>query len=163
MKLEWCETCIWLYLFEDLLLAAFAEWAWHESHAQVHCQNKSRCHSDKLYKTYLNVHEEYCCQNSDLWKSEFFKSIKVRVLQRIENKHENYSSALSLISQTRIWVYENFYRQFSETLNLSRVQVTYDFQRFINLNHIQSQEILHELHVILLVSSMMLKLNLLNI
>ncbi len=115
------------------------------------------------------------------------KSMKVRVLQKIKNKHENYSSTLSSSSQMRIWVYENWsikstrnstadsqkhwvyenlYRWFSETLSLQefkshtnlnissmiRVQVTYNLQ-----------EILHELHVILLISLMMLKFSLLNI
>ncbi len=59
MRLEWCETNIWLYLSEDLLLAAVTEWAWHESYVQVYCRNRSRCHSDKLYRTYSNVRKEY--------------------------------------------------------------------------------------------------------
>ncbi len=64
-KLKWHETHIWLYLSEDLLLAASAEWAWHEFYVQVHCSSKSRCHSDKWYRTYLNVHEEYCWCTSE--------------------------------------------------------------------------------------------------
>ncbi len=71
MKLKWCETHIWLYSFENLLLAAFAKWAWHESCAQVHCSNKSRCHSDKLYRTYLNVHEEYCWCTSEMRQTHY--------------------------------------------------------------------------------------------
>ena len=53
-------------MFEDLLLAAFAKWAWHESCVQVHCSSKSRCHSNKQYKTYLNVYEEYCWCTSEM-------------------------------------------------------------------------------------------------
>ena len=116
-----------------------------------------------------------------------FRSMRIKVLQRIKNKHENYSSTLSLSSQMRIWIYENWstesirnftvdsqrlwvyenlYHWFSETLKLQefkshtnldissiiRIQVTYDLQ-----------EILHELHVILLISSTMLELSLLSI
>jgi len=115
------------------------------------------------------------------------KSMRIRVLQRIKNKHENYSSTLSLSSQMKIWVYENwdtkstrnftvdsqkhwiyenFYHWFSKTLSLQefkshtnlnvssmiRIQVIYDLQ-----------EILHESHVISLISSMMLELSLLSI
>ncbi len=66
MKLKWHETCIWLYSSEDLLLAAFAEWVWHKSHAQVYCLNKLRYHLDKQYKTYLNVYEKYCWYTSEM-------------------------------------------------------------------------------------------------
>ena len=71
MKIKWCETCIWLYSSEDLLLTAFAKWAWHESCARVHCQNKLRYYSDKLYRTYLNVHEEYCWCTSETRQTHY--------------------------------------------------------------------------------------------
>ncbi len=71
MRLEWCETNIWLYLSEDLLLAAVTEWAWHESHVQVYCRNRSRCHSDKLYRTYLNVCKEYCWCTSEMRQTHY--------------------------------------------------------------------------------------------
>ncbi len=115
------------------------------------------------------------------------KSMRIKVLQKIKNRHKNYSWTLSLSSQTRIWVYENqdiestrnstvdsqkhwvyenFYRWFSKTLNLQefklhtnfnilstiRVQVTYNLR-----------EISQRLHVILLISSTMLELSLLSI
>ena len=75
--------------------------------------------------------------------------MKIRVLQRIKNRHKNYSSMLSLSSQMRIWVYknqntefmkdftvdsqrhwiyENLYHQFSETLNLQK------FKSYTNLD-----------------------------
>ncbi len=66
MKLKWRETYIWLYSSEDLLLAAFAEWAWYKSYALIYCWNKSKCHSDKLYKTYLNVCKEYYWCTSEI-------------------------------------------------------------------------------------------------
>ncbi len=71
MKLKWCETCIWLYSSEDLLLAAFIKWAWHESCAQVYYQNRSRYHSNKLYKTYLNVNKEYCWYTSETRQTHY--------------------------------------------------------------------------------------------
>jgi len=115
------------------------------------------------------------------------ESMKVKVLQRIKNKHKNYFSMLSLNFQTRIWVYENqdtefmrnftvnsqkhqvyknFYHQFLKALSLQefklhtnfnvsstiKIQVTYNLRK-----------ILHELHVILLISLMMLKLSSLSI
>ena len=70
-----------------------------------------------------------------------FRFMRVKALQRIKNRDENYFSTLSSISQMRIWVYENFYRWFSESLNLSRIQVTYNSWRFIDdksSSHIQS-------------------------
>ncbi len=75
--------------------------------------------------------------------------MRIRVLQRIENRHKNYSSMLLLSSQMRIWVYENqdtestrnftvdsqrhwvyenLYHQFSETLSLQK------FKSHTNLN-----------------------------
>ncbi len=66
MKLEWHETCIWLYLFENLLLATFVEWVWHESHAWVYCSSRLRYHSNKWYKIYLNVHAKYCWYTSEM-------------------------------------------------------------------------------------------------
>ncbi len=115
------------------------------------------------------------------------RSMKVRVLQKIKNKHENYSSTLSLSFQMRIWIYENrdtestrnstvdsqrhwvyknLYHQFSETLSLQ------EFKSHSNLNislmiRVQViynlREISHELHVISLISSTMLELSLLSI
>ncbi len=134
--------------------------------------------------TFMKVEEVINCFYAHV--SEF-RSMRVRVLQRIKNRHKNYSSTLSLSFQMRIWVYENwdtestrnstvdsqrhwvyenFYRQFSETLSLQefkshtnfnisltiKVQITYNLQKT-----------LHDLHVISLISLMMLELSLLSI
>ena len=98
--------------------------------------------------------------------------MRIRVFQRIENKHENYSSTLSLSSQTRIWVYENrniestrdstadsqrhwvyenLYRQFSEALSLQEFKshTNLDVSLMIRIQvPYNLQEISHELHVI---------------
>ncbi len=140
----------------------------------------------QIFNKLWSMNELCIWMNSSIFVSEL-KSMRVRVLQRIKNKHKNYFSTLSLSSQMKIWVYENrdtesmrnstvdsqrhwvyenLYRWFSETLSLQefklhtnldvsstiKVQVTYNLQ-----------ETSHELHVISLISSTMLELNLLNI
>jgi len=98
-----------------------------------------------------------------------FRSMKVRVLQRIKNKHKNYSSNTIIefsnknlsLWESRHWVYKRFYCRFSETLSLreflplilkdsefTRIQVTYKSWCFIddkNSSHIQSSRNLAEI------------------
>ena len=124
------------------------------------------------------------CMRSQL--SEF-RSMKVRVFQRIKNKHKNYSSMLSLSSQMRIWVYENcdtefmrnstvnsqkhwvyenLYHWFSKTLSLQEFKshTNLDISSTIRIQVTYDlQKTLHELHVISLISLTMLELSLLNI
>ncbi len=144
------------------------------------------CFIKKHHYVFCHWEDDDISVEETVWMSEF-KSMKVRVLQRIKNKHENYSSTLSSNSQTRIWIYENwdtestrdftvdsqkhwiyenFYRWFSETLSLQEFKshTNFDISLMIRIQVIYDlQEISHELHVISLISLMMLELNLLSI
>ncbi len=161
-----------------------------------------------MSKIKLTLHHYQFYDSNDLWmkKSKYvilsvtskseedlsfslseLRFMKVRILQRIKSKYKNYSSTLSLSSQTRIWVYENWdtestrnftvdsqrhwiyenlYRWFSETLSLQEFKshTNLDISSMIRVQVTYDlQEISHELHVISLISSTMLELSLLSI
>ncbi len=60
----------------------------------------------KCNLTFLKSDKKYIFSDETSELSEL-RSMRIKVLQRIKNRHKNYSSILSLNSQMKIWVYEN--------------------------------------------------------
>ncbi len=98
------------------------------------------------------------CQNSDLWKSELFREKRTDTRTILQCYHwflrrESESMRISIVDSQSFWTYQEF--KSHTTLDVSsiiRIQVTYNLWK-----------ILHELHIISLVSLMMLELSLLSI
>ncbi len=108
---------------------------------QIYENQSSSKNKEQTQELFFNAIINFSDENLSLW--EFLSSI----LRNIE------STRISIVDSQRLWVYQKFKSHtIFDVSSMIRIQVTYNLQ-----------EILHELHVILLVSLTMLELSLLSI